>query len=148
MKLQIFTRISESGKMPHSEAEKLREGMKAHYGKDVVITVERKRRKRSLNQNSYYWGIVIPMVQHMLVDFGNDVDPEETHAFLKEHVGKLTGAIVDGKGKRLAIVKSSASLNSAEFEVFLERIKRWAAAWGTVIPDPNENLYQKTGDAV
>lgn len=109
-------------------------------GKDVKITVERGR-KRSLNQNSYYFGVVVPAVQDMLIEYGNDVDTEETHSFLKEHVGKLVSAVTDKRGRRMAIVKSSTALSSKEWEEYMERIKRWAAQEGVYIPDPNEDKY-------
>lgn len=147
-KAQIHFRVGDTyPDLPPNALLALETHLKPHLGKDVVLTIARGRKNRSLNQNSYYWGVVIPMVHAMLVEFGNDVGTEETHAFLKEHVGKLTAAVSDGSGKRLAIVKSSATLTTAEFEQHLERIKRWAANFGTVIPDPGQP-YQPLGELI
>jgi len=115
-----------------------------HDGKDICITVERKRKKRSLNQNQYYWGVVVPACKQILVEYGNDVDDEEVHSFLKEHVGKLTGSVVDGKGRR-AITKSSAALSTSEFEQYILRIIVWAATEHVIIPSPNEHLEPPKG---
>lgn len=117
----------------------------AHADKQIRITVERKRKKRSLNQNAYYWGIVIPLIRKVLEEYGNEVDDEETHSFLKEHVGKLTGSVVDSVGRRVAITKSSASLSTAEFENYLLRVTAWAAQEGIIIPSPNEHLEAPIG---
>lgn len=116
-----------------------------HEGKDVRIRIERKRKRRSLSQNAYYFGVVIPMVRQLLLDYGNEVDDEETHAFLKEHVGKLTTSVVGKSGRRMAITKSSASLTTAEFEEYLLRVRKFAAQEGVQIPEPNEHLYQPIG---
>ena len=112
-----------------------------HDGKDICITVERKRKKRSLNQNAYYWSVVIPLIRAKLEEYGNEVDDEETHSFLKEHVGKLTGSVVDSVGRRVAVTKSSASLTTAEFENYLLRVTAWAAQEGVIIPSPGEGRY-------
>lgn len=118
----------------------------AHEGKDVRVTIERKRKQRSLSQNKYYWGVVIPAVRGLLLDYGNEVDDEETHSFLKEHVGKLTTSVVGKSGRRVAITKSSASLSTAEFEEYLLRVRKFAAQEGVQIPEPNEHLYQPMGE--
>lgn len=111
-----------------------------HEGKDIAITLDRKRKKRSLNQNQYYWGVVVPIIRAMLEEYGNELDDEETHSFLKEHVGKLTSSVVDSVGRRVAVVKSSAALTTAEFEAYLLRVTAWAAQEGIIIPAPNEHL--------
>lgn len=111
-----------------------------HENKEICIEIYRKRKTRSLSQNAYYWKVVIPAIKEMMEEFGNDLDDEETHSFLKEHVGKLTGSVVDSVGRRVAITKSSATLSTAEFENYLLRVTAWAAQEGVVIPAPNEHI--------
>lgn len=95
---------------------------------------------RSLQQNRYYWGLVIPMVQKGLLDMGTEAGKEEVHEFLKvrfnynEVVNKETGEYV-------CIPKSTAGLNKEEFGVYIEKIQRFAAEFlGITIPDPNTQL--------
>lgn len=137
--MKIYTRIT-NGKMEPEAVQMLVSELARHNSKDIAITIERKRKKRSISQNSYYWGIVIPACKAILEEYGNEVDDEETHSFLKEHVGKLTGSVVDSVGRRVAITKSSAALSTAEFENYLLRVTAWAAQEGVVIPAPNEHL--------
>lgn len=139
MKQNIFSRVT-NGQLSDDAELRYLTVLATNEGKDIRITIERKRKQRSMSQNAYYFGVVVPLVQAMLVDYGNDVDPEETHAFLKEHVGKLVSAIADKDGKRIAIVKSSATLSTVEWEAYMERIKRWAAENGTFIPDPGRQF--------
>lgn len=147
MKQVIYTEVTNCD-IPHWAQMKLLAAFATNEGKQLKITLERGRKKRSLSVNAYYWGVVIPACQGILTDFGNDVDEEETHSFLKEHIGKLTGSVVDSKGTRRAIVKSSASLETQEFRAYLDRIIRWAAGEGVVIPDPNQDLYQPVGEKI
>lgn len=141
--MKIYARIKD-GQLPDDAELRFIAELAHHSDKDVCITIERKRKKRSLNQNQYYWGVVIPLIRAMLEDYGNEVDDEETHSFLKEHVGKLTSSVVDSVGRRLAVTKSSASLSTAEFEAYLLRVTAWASQEGVIIPSPNEHLTPPT----
>jgi hypothetical protein len=137
--VKIYARVTD-GDLPSEAWVAFSAEIAHHTGKDICITIERKRKKRSLNQNAYYWSVVIPAIRKMLEEYGNEVDDEETHSFLKEHVGKLTGSVVDSVGRRVAVTKSSASLTTAEFESYLLRVTAWAAQEGVIIPAPNEHL--------
>ena len=97
-------------------------------------------RKRSIPQNSYYWGVVVPMVRRGLYDAGYDAvrTNDEAHAVLKhvflrkEIVSKETGDMIEMSG-------STTALTRPEFNDFLESVCRWASEYlGTIIPDPNE----------
>ena len=136
--MKIYTRVTNGQLSDEAELQFVAE-LAHHDEKDICITVERKRKKRSLSQNAYYWGIVIPACRGILEEYGNEVDDEETHSFLKEHVGKLTSSVVDGRGRK-AITKSSAALSTAEFEQYILRVTVWAATEGVVIQSPNEHL--------
>lgn len=97
-------------------------------------------RKRSIPQNSYYWGVVVPMVRRGLYDAGYDAvrTNDEAHAVLKhvflrkEIVSKETGDMIEMSG-------STTALTIPEFNDFLESVCRWASEYlGIIIPDPNE----------
>lgn len=101
------------------------------------------RRKRTLPQNDYYWGVVCEMVKDGLRDAGYDNvhTPEDAHEVLKylflrrRVVNKETGELL------AEIPGSTASLNTYDFSEYLEHIIRWAAEYlGIVIPYPNESL--------
>jgi len=141
---KIYTHINNGQLGDAAELQFIAE-LAHHDGKDICITVERKRKKRSLNQNAYYFGVVIPLIRKLLEEYGNEVDEEETHSFLKEHIGKLTASVVGKSGRRVAITKSSASLSTAEFEEYILKITAWAATEGVVIPQPNEHLQPPVG---
>ena len=99
-------------------------------------------RKRSLPQNAYYWGVMVPLVKKGLYDAGYDDvrTNDDAHEIIKHihlrkrMVSKHTGDVID-------IAGSSAELKVSEFNVFIENICKWAAEYlGIVIPSPNEEM--------
>jgi len=105
-------------------------GFKRHVanleGKKIQVAVRKYKTQRSENQNKYYWGVVIAMLGN---EFG--YDSEEMHEALKFKFLKKEG--------KLTTVRSTASLTTTEFEIYLDKVKRWVSEeYDIVIPDPNE----------
>lgn len=99
-------------------------------------------RKRSLNQNNYYWGVIVPTVRKGLYDAGyDDVQTnDDAHEVLKyvlnkkEIINKQTGEMINVAG-------STAKLSIPEFNDFIERICKWAAEYlGITIPSPYQTI--------
>ena len=100
-------------------------------GTHVFVTVEKitKKKERSLEQNSYYWGVVIKILE----DDGPGYSKDEWHEALKAKF--LTYENVPGIPTQL----STTQLSTIEFEIYLEKIRRWAASFlGINIPEPNQ----------
>ena len=123
----------------------------------LKITLEPRKKTRSINQNSYYFGVVVPMVQDALIEYGNrfdhtltqdfihsQIDPEGVHEVLKKYVGKLTKYVALPGGIVATIVGDTKSMTTTEFEDYIESVRAWAAdpmeGLGIIIPLPNENL--------
>ena len=90
------------------------------------LQIKKIRNVRTINQNNYYWGVVIKML-------GDEIGylPEEMHnalqiKFLSTHLDKLPS------------VKSTKKLSTKEFEEYLSKIRQWASEQGTFLPLPNE----------
>jgi hypothetical protein len=103
-----------------------------HEGKRIQITVEREKRARSINQNNYYWGVVIALISET-----TGMTPEETHTALRNQF--LKKVMPNG----METAKSTTDLSTAEMEDYLKRIRQWADVFFTgslYIPAPNENM--------
>ena len=119
-------------------------------GKDVVITVTKKVKSRSKQQNKYYWGVIVKCVQDGFYEMGEVYDSERVHETLKamflydEIINEDTGEIVK-------VVKEFKDITADEFQEYKIRIQQWAAEWlGIVILDPNEQSaidYTRHGSA-
>lgn len=119
----------ERGKMVLFNHQKYLVQISKLEGKEIDLTVKEHKGQRSMNQNSYYWGVVISI----LGDFCG-YDPEEMHEALKFKFLR--------KGKEgLETVTSTTDLNTKEFEEYLEKIRRWGSMeLNCYIPQPNEAL--------
>ena len=109
-------------------------------GMDIQITVERKRKKRSLMQNAYYWGVVVPIVQQGLIDAGYKVGKEQTHDFLKTTFHKCE-LVNENTGEVLPTVGSTSGMSTVVMMEYFADIGRWAAEFLNVeIPEPGEQM--------
>lgn len=119
------------------------DAIKTFEGKDVEITLQRKRKTRSNPQNSFYWGVVLPLVQMGLKDATGEVrDFNSIHyqillpllAPKRDIVNTDTGMVISEK-------MTSSELTTTEFSLYVDEIQKWAAEFlGINIPDPNEEL--------
>lgn len=112
--------------------------MGMHREKKVKITAKEAKRTRSLSQNAFYWGCVVPVIQDMFNEHGNDCDPETVHLYLKMHIGGFVETVLLPNGQKRFVPKSSTELNTMDWEVWMDKIRAFAAQWGYVIPFPNE----------
>lgn len=133
-----YTGKLDHGQLPREATERLRHVLLSLDGKPVRVTVEEVKRRRSSNQNAYYWGVVVAMVTQLFRDAGNMVDAEDVHRFLKLRVGKLAQVVVLPDGEVVKSLGSTAKLSTQEFELYMERVRAWAAEHNCFIPLPNE----------
>lgn len=121
--------------------QSLVEAFKGLHNGPYLITIKNIR-KRTLPQNDYYWGCVVPMVREGLKDAGyDDIESNEDahevvkHLFLKKEIGsRVTGEVIELPG-------STARLTTIEFGEYLEKVWKWSAEFLNVhIPGPNEPL--------
>jgi hypothetical protein len=109
-------------------------------GHDIEITIQRKRKRRSLMQNAYYFGVVLPLVMSGLNDAGYKVSKESTHEFLKATFFKQE-LVNEQTGEILQTVGSTAKMSTVQMMEYFEDITRWAAEFLNVqIPGPGEQI--------
>ena len=105
-----------------------------HY---IVQLIE--KNQRSHNQNSYYWGCVIPLMQDGLTDSGwNELNtPSKVHEFLLEQFTRKE--LVNHKtGEVKSIRVGSSELTTTEFNTYIEMIQHYASEYlGIIVPNPN-----------
>lgn len=123
---QVFRGKVEKGRISLDHPESFKALLARLEGKDIALRLARHQRARSLSQNSYYWGVVVPLLAESC-----GYDNEEMHEalkwrFLERHDGPMP------------TVRSTATLNTAEFSEYVDHCRRLAAEMGVVIPDPGE----------
>ena len=112
----------------------------ALLGKKVTITIRKKTKRRSLEQNAYYWGVVVPMVRQGYFDVGYRYGIEETHTELKEMFRKVE-KVNDQTGEIKTITGSTTDMSTVDHMDYIAQIQQWAAEYLSItIPDPGEQL--------
>ncbi len=97
-------------------------------GKKIQLSVNRYTKRRSLNQNNYYWGAIIPMIAEQVGMLDEEVHEALRLMFLKDNT------------KRLGTIKSTSELSKGEFAEYLIDIQNWAIPFLGIEkwPDPEE----------
>ena len=134
----------DNGKLILKEKDIFKKEIIRYEGKEVIITIGPKDySERSLQQNKYYWGVVIKMLcEH------TGHSEEEMHDIMKSKFLKkfCDIKVKDEKGvekiERYTIVRSSTSLNTVEWEDYMDDCRKFAAEkFQLYIPLPNECEY-------
>lgn len=139
MKITYFGSVDENGKLKITNHNVFLSDLKNFCGKQIRLTIEPKS-KRSLPQNSYLHGVVIPIVKMHLLDLGwkearsNEwvKDYIKYNCLIKETVNELTGEVIKSLGE-------TSGLTTSEFMDFIADVQQWAAEkLDLQIPSPGE----------
>lgn len=143
MEIKADGYISGSGKLRiDSDAQPMfLERISKYPGRNVVVTVDIESKKRSVQENRYYYGVVVALVQEALLnEWGESLTKEETHELLKQQCN-WKELVNDSTGESLKVPQSTTDLTTVEFEDYLERCRRFAFEYLNVsIPLPNEQI--------
>lgn len=137
----IRSGIIENGELKIDNREGLFHELQLMKDGAVEIIIRRKIKKRSFNQNAYYWAVVIPAIQkgihelgerltlneteNWLIDFIASTDKEFTHTFLKnKFIERLQ--IDESTGEIIEVKPSTRKLNKEDFSEYLERVIQFA----------------------
>lgn len=136
-KLKYTGAVDESGALKLPGAKIRADVARLFRGKEVEITIQRRRKHRSAPQNRFYWGVVVPMVQAGIKDLGDELTTEQVHELLKIRHLKETKIDKDTGELLYEFVRSTAALSTGEFMEYIERCAQFAAEYlGVVIPQP------------
>lgn len=115
--------------------------LKSFEGKTIKLTIEKFANKRSNNQNSYYWGVIIPILKDAIFnEWGEVWSKEKTHDFCKMQFNYFEKINVE-TGKIVRVPKSTTENTSTTQEEFHLEIRKFVKEWFNVeIPLPNEHL--------
>jgi hypothetical protein len=110
----IFQGTIQEGKLMLDDKYRFLNYLSSMNGKRVTISVEKEKKKRSLNQNQYYWGVVLKLIADH-----TGAEPEEVHDALKM---QFTSKRFVGN---LVAPASTKKLDTIDFEAYLEKVRRW-----------------------
>lgn len=106
----------------------------SNEGKNITITINRRKEKRSNDFNAYYWGVVVKMIKMAIDDTGDVVTINDVHDLLRGKFNTKQFGLIE-------VPQSSANLSTPAFATYVERCRFWANDFFNIeIPDPGEEI--------
>lgn len=143
IKLQFYGKVQD-GKISLPSKRLKQEVVGQFDGRSIEVTFQLKRKRRSNNQNAYYWGVVIPRILQAFIDLGNDLQSgnnghaELIHNYLLDKFLDNGIDLFDVDGNIEKTRSSTTRCTTTEYMEYLDRIIQWAAeCLNIVIPEPN-----------
>lgn len=110
--------------------------------KKVSLTVAEVKKQRSINQNNYYWGVIIPIASDEM-----GVTPMEAHHILGDEFLRYEKALSDGRKRTM--VRSTSDLNTAEAEDYYTQCRQFMSKeFNCYVPVPNEVDWRGSGKEI
>lgn len=139
MNYEIRSHVTE-GKLTRNR-NLITEAIASFEGKDVVIKIEKAKKKRSNSQNAYMWGVVIPLMREALKESGHTMTNESVHELLKFRFLKESILVNEETGECVERIKSTTELSTTQMMEYFMDIQKFALEYfGVNIPDPNEEI--------
>ena len=139
MKIEIITSISNN--LFKRNRNLVLNAIKYFNDKDVVITFSKHKKSRSNNQNSFYWGVVLPLVQNGLLEATGELRSCDNihYKILLPLFAPLNEIINKDTGESLNERLTSSEMTTTQFCEYIMEVQKWGAEFlGIDIPSPNE----------
>jgi hypothetical protein len=113
---------------------------------EIEVTFRRKRKRRSVEENNYYWGCIVAAFLEAFRDFDPEMGwtPEMVHEELKRRfLGRVKewGRTVLPTGEAIDEPMSTTKLSTIEAEMYYEHCRKWGAEeLDIMIALPNEQM--------
>ena len=110
----------------------------------IDVTFKKRTNKRSINQNSYYWSVIIPIIKNCIkVEWEELYSSEDVHNLLKTNCN-YKEIINESTGEILRKTKSTTENNTIQQEEYHKKCRILAKEYfNTDIPLPNEQITIK-----
>ncbi len=137
---EIETRI-ENGNFKQNRSLII-DAIKLFEGANVKFSIRKRYKKRSENQNDFYWGVWVPIFQKLFMDEWQEFKtPAEVHEILKtachyeERINEVTG-------ETFKFPKTTTDMSTYEWEKeFKPKVKQFALDFfQTGLPEPNSQM--------
>ena len=131
--------FDDKGKWISENPSILQHYRQSHKNERTILKLSKWYPKRSLNENSYMWGVVYEHISQF-----TGMTPQEVHNACKAEFNFKFVDVVNkdtGEVKEIRVPMSTKDLSTSEMENYLEAIRRYyLSEFGLLIPLPNEIL--------
>lgn len=143
-KATFYGTVDENGAMKWFSPSYVRGIFSKLIGKDVEITVQKMTRKRSLDQNAYYWSTVIDIAFAIYQGEGNKhMDKEAVHEDLMRRFAPREPVVLKSEVVGHKLTRTSA-MTTVQMKEYIEAIAEWLAVdYSVNLPPPDPNWRSK-----
>lgn len=143
MKVSVNCKI-ENGKVSQNKTGVIN-AFSQFEGKEVTITIQRKRRQRSNEQNRYLWGCIYPIIRKAFAEaMGENFTIEQVHEIMKFKLN-YREIINEDTGEVIVAPKSTTQNTKFEQEEYHQKLREFSLEWfNIIIPLPNEQIQIET----
>lgn len=137
---EIETRI-ENGNFKQNRSLII-DAIKLFEGKDVKFSIRRRFKKRSENQNDFYFGVWVPILQQTFMkEWQEFKTPAEVHEILKTACN-YEERLNEATGEFFRFPKTTTNMSTYEWEKeFKPKVRQFAFDFfGVDLPEPNSQL--------
>ena len=140
MKYEINTKVI-NGNLSTTR-KRIKEVLNSFEGKEITLTIQKKKKRRSNAQNAYYWGVVIPlMAEAVKNEWGELLSYEKCHEFFKMRF-LFTERVNHDTGEIIKIPKSTTENTTSDQEDYHTEIRHFMFEYFNVtVSLPNEQIY-------
>lgn len=125
----IFRATVENGKLHITNGPAFAKYIGSLNG-DVMVSVQKKRRRRTIKQNAWYNGVILPLISEKTGE-----TTEAVHEAMKMH---FNVRIITIGRMVIPIPGTTTTMTTTDFSEFIERVRAFAASELDLnIPDPN-----------
>jgi hypothetical protein len=117
--------------------------LESFEGQEVILTIQKARKSRTNPQNSFYWGVVLQLVQAGLKDATGEFRTiENIHYNILLKMFAPENEIVNIEtGECITEKITSSEMTTTQFAEYIMEIQKWSAEFlGISIPNPNEEI--------
>jgi len=138
--MKLTGKISNDGRLLIPDRDMLTDWVRQHPNKDIQLEIKVRRKKRSNDQNEYYWAVIVERFFEIFNKAGWDIQSrDEVHEMLKAQFNREDKCNL--QGEVVSVVKSTTKNDTLQAELYYERCRKWGAEfWGEYIALPNEAI--------
>ena|SRR3990167_689339 len=134
----FFTDVLHDGKIQANISFQIKEALKPMEGKRIFLKIGIARKIRSLNQNKYYWAIIVEYCrQGIMEQWGENITKDQAHNLLKQNCNFIKKINEESDGN-FKIPIPTHILTTTEFCEYTERCRKFIGEFfGITIPNPD-----------
>ncbi len=121
-----------NGKLLPLNSGELAAYLKSLPNGDYIIAIDKQESFRSIDQNSYYWGVVVEVFSkytgHSAIEM-HEIFKAKFHLTTKQVGNEI-----------IEYSESTTLMTTAEFKHYIDNIRAWAMELSLYIPEPNEYI--------